>query len=332
LYIADVRYTMPDRIDVHSPSLHTVRQDCAHFGWDNSIPPVLEVDSGADVELEVRDASGGQLTKDSDLAAVAALDFSRVNPVTGPVFVKGAKPGDVLAIEILELRPRDWGWTAIIPGFGLLADEFTEPWLRISRVQASAGRVRFGDGVTLPYDPFPGTIGLAPDEPGEHSIVPPRKWGGNLDIRHLRPGTTLLLPVAVDGALFSVGDTHAAMGDGEVCGTAVEAPMDIAVRLSLRTDVRIDAPQFLIPAAAAPPQRQAAGVHVCTGVGPDLFEASRAATRALIDHVVQHHGRDRQEAYAIASVAADLRIHEIVDAPNWVVGAFLPLDIFGEED
>jgi acetamidase/formamidase len=316
---------------LHRETLHQVSRDRSHFGWDNSIDPVLEVDPGDDIELEVRDASGGQLDRSSDAATVGALDFARVNPVTGPVFVKGARPGDVLAIDILELRPRDWGWTAIIPGFGLLADEFTEPWLRISEVDAAAGVVRFGDGVVLPYDPFPGTIGVAPDEPGEHSIVPPRKWGGNLDIRHLRAGTTLLLPVGVDGALFSVGDTHAAMGDGEVCGTAVEAPMDIAVRLDVRRDLRIDAPQFVVrddPVARARPVREQ---HVCTGVGPDLYEASRDAVRALVEHLVQHRGRDRAEAYAIASVAADLRIHEVVDAPNWVVGASLPLDIFREE-
>jgi acetamidase/formamidase len=312
-------------------TLHQVARDRSHFGWDNSIDPVLEVEPGADVALEVRDASGGQLDRSSDAAAVGALDFERVNPVTGPVFVKGARPGDVLAIDILELRPRDWGWTAIIPGFGLLADEFTEPWLRISEVDAAAGLVRFGEGVVLPYDPFPGTIGVAPEEPGEHSIVPPRKWGGNMDIRHLRAGTTLLLPVGVEGALFSVGDTHAAMGDGEVCGTAVEAPMDIAVRLDVRRDLRIDAPQFVVrddPVARARPAREH---HVCTGIGPDLYEASRAAVRALIEHLVEHRGRDRAEAYAIASVAADLRIHEVVDAPNWVVGAFLPLDIFRDE-
>jgi acetamidase/formamidase len=316
---------------VHRHSLHQVDQDSAHYGWDNSIPPVLEIESGEDVELEVRDASGGQLDRNSDLAAVAALDFARVNPVTGPVFVKGAHPGDVLAIDILELRPRDWGWTAIIPGFGLLSDEFTEPWLRISDVDAAAGRVRFGDEVTLPYEPFPGTIGVAPDEPGEHSIVPPRKWGGNMDTKHLRVGTTLLLPVGVEGALFSVGDTHAAMGDGEVCGTAVEAPMDIAVRLTVRKDLRIDAPQYVVPEAAAAVERSG-GFHVCTGVGPDLWEATRDATRSLVEHMVEHHGREREEAYAIASVAADLRIHEVVDQPNWVVGAFLPLDIFGGEE
>jgi acetamidase/formamidase len=254
-----------------------------------------------------------------------------VNPVTGPVFVKGAEPGDVLAVDILELRPRDWGWTAIIPGFGLLADEFTEPWLRISEVDAASGRVRFGDDVTLPYEPFPGTIGVAPAEPGEHSIVPPRRWGGNMDTKHLRTGTTLFLPVGVEGALFSVGDTHAAMGDGEVCGTAVEAPMDIVLRLTVRKDLSVGDPQYFVPESAAPAPRGPGGHHVCTGVGPDLWEATRDATRSLVDHMVEELGRDRQEAYAIASVACDLRIHEVVDAPNWVVGAFLPMDIFGEE-
>jgi acetamidase/formamidase len=102
--------------------------------------------------------------------------------VTDPVLVKGAQPGDVLAIDILELRPLDWGWTAIIPGFGLLAEEYSDPWLRISEIDAPANRVRFGEGVSVPYDPFPGTIGVAPPEPGQHSIVPPRKWGGNMDI------------------------------------------------------------------------------------------------------------------------------------------------------
>lgn len=312
-------------------SLHQVRQDCTHFAWDNSHEAALEVESGEEVGLEVRDASGGQLDQHSGLEAVAGLDFSRVNPVTGPVLVKGAEPGDVLAVEILELHSREWGWTAIIPHFGLLADEFPEPWLRISEVDESARVVRFGGGISLPYDPFPGTIGVAPAEPGEHSILPPRKWGGNMDIRHLRPGTTLLLPVGVEGALFSVGDTHAAMGDGEVCGTAVEAPMDIVVRLSVRRDLALEAPQYVIPPAAAPPVRSG-GYHVCTGVNSDLFEATRDAARSLIDHLVEHRGLAREEAYAIVSVAADLRIHEVVDTPNWVVGAFLPLDIFEQHE
>jgi acetamidase/formamidase len=307
--------------------MHSIHADHVHTVWDHSIEPVLEVEDGDTVELEVTDASGGQLDRDSGVEAVAGLDFSRVNPVTGPVFVKGARPGDVLEVEILALRPRDWGWTAIIPGFGLLSDEFTEPWLRISTVDAANGRVAFLDDVELPYEPFPGTIGVAPAEPGEHSIVPPTRWGGNLDIKHLRAGTRLLLPVGVEGALFSVGDTHAAMGDGEVCGTAVEAPMDIEVRLSVRKDTSIAAPQFVVaPGELA--RTEAGGYHVCTGVGPDLMEATRDATRAAILHVVERRGGTAEEAYAIVSVACDLRIHEVVDQPNWVVGCFVPDALF----
>jgi acetamidase/formamidase len=310
-------------------SVHEIASDRIHTVWDNSIAPVLEVEPGDTVELAVTDASGGQLDRESTVADVAALDFTRVNPVTGPVFVKGAAPGDVLDVEILSLRPRDWGWTALIPGFGLLADEFPEPWLRISTVDAEAGRVAFLDDVALPYEPFPGTIGVAPAEPGEHSIVPPSRWGGNLDIKHLRVGTRLLLPVGVEGALFSVGDTHAAMGDGEVCGTAVEAPMDIAVRLSVRSDVTIAAPQYVVaPGELA--RTEAGGFHVCTGVRPDLIEATREATRAAILHVVERRGGSAAEAYAIVSVACDLRIHEVVDVPNWVVGCFIPDWLFEE--
>jgi acetamidase/formamidase len=196
-------------------------------------------------------------------------------------------------------------------------------------VDAVTGHVRFGGGVVLPYNPFPGTIGVAPPEPGQHSIVPPRKWGGNVDTKHLRVGTTLLLPVGVEGALFSVGDTHAAQGDGEVCGTAVEAPMDIAVRLTVRSGLSIPAPQYVVaPGELA--RTEAGGFHVCTGVAPDLMEATRDATRAAIEHVAGRRGGTAVEAYAIVSVACDLRIHEVVDAPNWVVGCFIPDWLFEE--
>src|SRR5215211_5279870 len=155
-------------------SIHDVRPDAFNYVWDNSIEPALEVDSGEVVEFSVRDASDEQLTADSTSEDVAKLDFDHVNPVSGPVYVRDARPGDVLAVEILEFRPMEWGWTALIPGFGLLADEFPEPWLRISRVDAEQGRVIFAEGIELPYEPFPGTIGVAPAEPGPHSIVPPR--------------------------------------------------------------------------------------------------------------------------------------------------------------
>jgi acetamidase/formamidase len=317
---------MPEQ---HAGSIHDLRAEAYSYVWDNSIDPALEVESGDAVGLHVRDASDEQIGADSGVEDVAKLDFTHVNPVSGPIFVKGAQPGDVLAVELLEFTPQSWGWTAIIPGFGLLADEFPDPWLRISRVDPGSGLVGFADGISLPYRPFPGTIGVAPAEPGEHSIVPPSRWGGNMDTKHLRAGATLFLPVGVEGALFSLGDTHAAQGDGEVCGTAIETAMDVVLRLSIRRDFSVAAPEYHLTGDALPP-REASAYHVCTGVGPDLMEASRDAVRATIAHLGDRYGLGREEAYALASVAVDLRIHEVVDVPNWVVGAFLPESIFEE--
>jgi acetamidase/formamidase len=306
-------------------SIHDVHADRFHYGWDNSLAPALEIESGETMQLHVRDASDGQLGPRSTTEDVPRLDFDHINPVCGPVYVKDAQPGEVLSVELLEFVRPEWGWTAIIPGFGLLADEFTEPWLRISRVHGD--QVRFSDRVTLPFRPFPGTIGVALPEPGLHSIVPPSRYGGNLDVKHLTPGATLYLPIGVEGALFSLGDTHAAQGDGEVCGTAVETAMDVTVRLTVRKDLRASAPQVDLPHGLVADQASSP-YHVCTGVGPDLLEAARDAVRAGIAWLGDLYGFDREEAYAILSVAADLRINEVVDAPNWVVGAFVPLAIF----
>ena len=179
----------------------------------------------------------------------------------------------------------------------------------------------------LPYRPFPGTLGVAPPEPGPHPILPPSRYGGNMDVKHLNPGVTLYLPVGVEGALFALGDTHAAQGDGEVCGTAIETAMDVVVRLTVRKELRIEMPEYDVPPGLVAAHEQS-GYHVCTGVGPDLLEAARDAVRATITYLQDHRGLEREEAYALASVAADLRIHEIVDAPNWVVGAFVPDSIF----
>ena len=308
-------------------SIHDLRPDAFEYAWDNSVEPALEVESGDAVHLRVRDASDEQITADSGVEDVLKLDFSHVNPVSGPVLVKGAAPGDTLAVELLEFRPQRWGWTAIIPGFGLLAEEYADPWLRISEVDGAAGRVRFSERVSLPYRPFPGTLGVAPAEPGAHSIVPPSRYGGNMDTKHLNPGTTLYLPVGVEGALFSLGDTHAAQGDGEVCGTAIETAMDVVLRLTVRKDVHVDAPQYDLPAGLVSAHEQSS-YHDCTGVGQDLMDATRDAVRATIAWLGDAHGLDREEAYAVVSVACDLRIHEVVDAPNWVVGCFVPESIF----
>ena len=188
-------------------SIHHVDRDALSYVWDDSRAPALEVDSGETLSLHARDASNGQIDTDSTADAVLAIDLEHVNPVSGPVFVKGAKPGDVLAVELLELKPSDWGWTALSPGFGLLADEFPDPWLRISDVDAAASLVRFSDRVSVPLRAFPGTIGVAPAEPGEFPILRPSRWGGNLDIRHLEAGTTLFLPVASRARCYQ-SETH----------------------------------------------------------------------------------------------------------------------------
>jgi acetamidase/formamidase len=302
---------------------HTIHQSRHHHAWDRELPPVLEVESGDTVELDTTDASGGQLDPSSTAADLEGLDFSRVNPVTGPVFVGGARPGDVLEVQILELAMSGWGWTAIIPGFGLLADQYPDPWLKHWELDSGADTAPFADGVEIPVAPFPGTIGLAPPTPGPHSTVPPHPWGGNMDTRHLTAGTRLYLPVGVEGALFSVGDTHAAQGDGEVCGTAIESRMRIAVRLRVRRDLKLRFPAFET-FGNAPGDRATSGSFVTTGVGPDLIEAARDAVSGMIDHLMATARLDADEAYALCSVAVDLRIHEVVDQPNWVVGAWLP--------
>ena len=297
-----------------------------HHGWDRSLQPVAEIESGTELTFEVAEASGGQVTTGSSSAALSTLDFLTVNPVTGPIFVRGAAPGDILEVEIRAIEPAGWGWTGIIPGFGLLADEFPEPWLQIWKV--GGDRATGLRDVAIPVRPFPGTIGVALAEPGTHSIVPPRQNGGNMDIKHLVAGTRLLLPVWVDGALFSVGDSHAAQGDGEVCGTAIECPATVTLRLTVRRGRSLEGPQYVVPAGATAPE-DPVGHHVTTGIASDLLEAARRATRQMIEYLGSEHGYSRQEAYALASVCVDLRISEIVDAPNWLISAFLPLSVIG---
>ncbi|WP_010095272.1 acetamidase/formamidase family protein [Ornithinibacillus scapharcae] len=298
----------------------------SHHGWDNSLEPIAEVDSGQIITYEITEASGGQFTKHSKHEDVAKLDFEKVNPVAGPIYIKGAEPGDTLEIEMLDFRQLDWGWTAIIPGFGLLAEEFKNPAIKTFDLK-DRNKAEFLHGIDLFIKPFPGTIGLALPEPGNHSIVPPRKNGGNMDIRHLTQGTKLYLPVFVEGALFSIGDTHAAQGDGEVCGTAIEASMETTVRFTLHKGKTIAEPRYEIPGPPTP-EADSKGYYVTTGHGEDLVEASRNAIRYMIEYLVDIYRMNEQEAYMLCSVAVDLRISEIVDAPNWLVSAFLPKAIF----
>ena len=306
-------------------TLHLFQSE-AHFGWSRDFEPAATVASGSEIGFEVQDASGGQLRPGSTSEDIPQLDFERVNPVAGPVYVEGASPGDVLQVEILSVNPQFYGWTAVIPGFGLLADEFPNPWLHVWAFDGPDTALT--DHVRVPIEPFCGVLGVAPTEPGVHSVIPPRRVGGNLDTKQLGPGTTLYLPIEVEGALFGVGDTHAAQGDGEVCGTAIEAPMNVTLRLSVRTDLSIDAPEFDVTRPLERPSAAAAGYHATTGVAPDLMEATRQAVLRMIDYLGATHGLTPEQSYALCSVAVDLKLSEVVDMPNFVVSAFLPKDLF----
>jgi len=311
-----------------SAAAHTLHSHQGHTGWDNAIAPVLTVAPGETVEFHPMDASGGQLTRASSVADVARLDFGKVNPVVGPVFIDGAEPGDAIKVTLVAFGPSGWGWTANIPGFGLLADQFPDPALHVWTYDpVSMAPAMYGPGGRVPLKPFAGTIGLAPAEPGPHSIVPPRRVGGNLDVRDLAAGVELYLPVEVAGGLFSLGDTHAAQGDGEVCGTAIESPMSAAVRFDLIKDADLAFPRFTTPGPVTR-HLDAKGYEVATGVGPDLMAAARHALAGMIDLLGRQHGLSAVDAYMLCSVCADLRISEIVDQPNWVVGLYFPRVVF----
>ncbi len=305
-------------------SLHTIHQHQHHLGWDNTFAPALTVAPGTTVAFETVDASGAQLSPDSTVADVPGLDFGKVNPVTGPVLIDGAAPGDALKVTVESFAPSGWGWTANIPGFGLLADQFPDPALHIWQYDpATMAPAMYGPGGKVPLKPFTGTIGVAPAEAGLHSIVPPRQVGGNMDVRDIAAGTELYLPVECAGALFSVGDTHAAQGDGEVCGTAIESPMTVVLTFDLIKNAGLRTPRFT---TAGPVTRHldGKGYEATTGINPDLFQAARDALSAMIDLLSARHGMTPVEAYMLCSVCADLRISEIVDQPNWVVSLYFP--------
>lgn len=307
---------------------YTIHGAQHHFGWDNSLVPAERVEPGSTILFHCHDSSAGQLGPLSTVADVETLDFGKINPVSGPIFVEGAEPGDALKITIDSFKPSGFGWTANIPGFGLLADDFKEPALTIWKYDpATLEPALFGKQGRVPLKPFAGTIGNALAERGLHSVVPPRRVGGNLDIRDLAAGTTLYLPVEVAGALFSVGDTHAAQGDGEVCGTAIESPMDVVLTLDLVKDAGLKTPRFTTPGPVTR-HLDAKGYEVTTGIEADLMQGARSAVSQMVELLAARYNMNPVDAYMLVSTCGDLRISEIVDMPNWVVSFYFPRCVF----
>jgi acetamidase/formamidase len=305
---------------------HYLPDGRVHFTWDTGNEPVLEIDSGDGVVVWTRDVSDNQIGPDSDASVIAGLDWDRVYPLAGPIAVRGAQPGDTLAVEILDIRTQGWGWTAIFPGLGLLPDDFPDPYLRIFDI-SNGDYAYLREDVAIPLTPFFGTMGVCPAGASAQPVMPPGTFGGNMDTRQLVRGATLYLPVHVEHALFSCGDAHGCQGDGEVCVTGLEAPMYAALRFTVEKGRSIPAPQYRTPAPLTP-DVDLAPFYGTTGVGGDLYVAAQDAVRAMVAHVSGTYGLSPEDAYVLASLCVDLKISEIVDAGQYVVSALLPEAVF----
>lgn len=300
-------------------SEHWVAPRRIHTHWDRTLEPLLEVQSGDVVAYTLPDVSGGQITPQSISRELLRLtdDYALV----GPVYIEEARPGDALEVELLELTPGAWGWTGVIPGFGLLAQDFAEPHLHLWDLSPGC-HTRFLDVMDIPLHPFCGTIGVSPDTAGPTPVMPPGHFGGNMDIKSLGKGSALWLPIQVPGALLSLGDPHAAQGDGEVAGTAIECPMDVTVRLRLHKGVNLRRPHFF----STPQRANAAPRHFSSvGVDSDLMEAARDALRGACTFLAERYQIPPVEAYVLASVMVDLAITEAVNIPHWTVTATVPV-------
>ena len=374
---------MPQEHVIRVDQSKTLGQEPAtgHNRWHEDIKPLIEVEPGDTVVYETREAFDGQLDSDSTDSDVAGLNLNVVHPLTGPVYVKGAEPGDLLEVKLVDIEadPWDqWAYTIEVPGFGFLRDEFPDPfivhWRLNGNEYAESDQL---PGVRVRCNPHPGILGLAPSSglrervverendlaerggfvlppettdaiPADDKLareglrtIPPRETAGNIDIKQLTPGATILLPVYAEGGLVSTGDVHYAQGDCEACGTAIEMRSRVHLRFGVRKGeaerrgirdlqyFRDD--YFAVPELAAPRRFYATtGISVRkdgTNESEDVSVAARNALLNMIEHL-QTRGFTRQQAYAICSVAVDLRISQTVDVPNLLVSALLPLDIF----
>ncbi|MCM3713729.1 acetamidase/formamidase family protein [Halalkalibacter oceani] len=307
---------------------HFFPNDVVHFTWDKQHQPVLTIDSGDTVIFETREVTDNQFSLESTTEAIASLDWNRVYPLAGPVYINEAEPGDTLAIEILDLKPKGWGWTAVLPGLGLLPDDFPDAYLRTFDL-ADGAYIHFREDIKVPIEPFLGTMGVCPKDADGSPVMPPGTFGGNMDTRQLTIGTTLYLPIQEKGALFSCGDGHAAQGDGEVCVSALECPMYSSLKFTVLKGKSIPSPQFQTNGPLTPKVNDK-GFYGTTGVGPDLMTAAQDAIRSMVDYLAETYKLPKVDAYLLSSLCVDLKISEIVDAGQYVVSALLPLAIFTE--
>jgi len=352
-----------------------------HNRWNQDLTSVSRVRQGEAVQFLCRDAVDiGEAARTLTPEGVLTLDLAKVHPLTGPVEVEGAEPGDILEVEVLDVSPLvDFGYVVITPELGLFgalgpnvlsalhsateASQLSDPsagrvfgaipaeqpfnsgapYVQLFTFEKgqSSGFATFlgadtGTRARIPIAPFMGIFGVAPLRKGMYRTAPPNVsggMGGNADIKQFTKGARIQLPVYVEGAKFSAGDGHMAQGDGEVCVTAIETLMAATVSFRVIKNTIIESPRAIVPAAdpsqlGLTPQMLAQGYYLTTGIGPDLMDDAKKAVRDMIDWLVRDQGLSLHEAYAICSVAGDLKISELVDAPNWVVSMTVPRGIF----
>jgi len=300
---------------------HILTADPTHSFWSRDLAPRLTIAPGDTVHFACHDASGGQVTAAFTVEDFLAIDRDRIHALTGPVFVDGAEPGDVLEVNILEVAHRGWGWTSTIAGLGFLDQRFTEPSLFHWKLEGDVSRSLAP--AVLPLRPFCGVMGVAPAEAGRFKTRPPGRFGGNMDVRDLTAGATLYLPVFNSGALFSCGDAHAAQGDGEVCINGIECPADATLRFELHKGGTLEAPLIEAPVPAAAPE----GLWTVVESAADALDAARGATSRMVDLLASRWGFTPLEAYLMCSVAMDLRLAQVVNRPMITVAASIPKHI-----
>ena len=294
--------------------------DQKHNKWSNQIEPVITVASGSVIQAETSEASDGQLHKNATLDDLINIDFGPIHPLTGPVYVEEAEVGDILAVDILNIDLHDYGWQAIVGGFGFLTDRFPNPKLSIHEIDKQNNTITFKDKVKIPLKPFAGVMGVAPNTAEMLSTIPPRENGGNMDDPSIVEGSTVYFPVLVKGGLFSIGDTHAVQGLGEVCGTALEAPMTITYRLRVIKDAT----------PIKEPQYETDKFYAVTGFGTTIDIATKKAVNYMVDYLTANYDISDEEAYMLCSLVGDLKIAEVVDVPNMLVTMHFPKSILSQ--
>jgi len=307
---------------------HTLPAEPTHSVWDRSLPPRLRVEPGDEVAFECVDASGGQVQPGMTTAEFLAIDRTRIHALTGPVWIEGAEPGDVLQIDVLATRHSGWGWSSVIEGLGFLKDRFREPCL--FHWQLDGESTSSLAPAVVPVRPFLGVMGVGRAEDGAFRTRPPGPFGGNLDVRELCAGSRLYLPVFNHGALFSCGDGHAAQGDGEVCINGIECPLDVTLRFNLHKQQLLAGP--IVEASEVAAQDSSADAWVVVETGTDLADTARAATGRMIDLVVSRWGFSEVHAYILCSVALKLRLSQVVNEPVYTVSAALSKQILPDRE